>query len=114
VPLTPARITLNTLLGALLLMLLACLGDQHHAPEQPHRHSAVMTSGTDVSEPAGHCHDLNSESAAFPQSSSRTTPPAVATEPSTHVPAHVPSDAARRHLPSGGRSALPVLCRWRI
>ncbi|KUO14996.1 hypothetical protein [Streptomyces dysideae] len=119
-PLPPARfrnsrIILTTLLYALLLTLLACLGDQLHSPEHPHGRSAAAASGTfDASEPTERCHDSDAESAAFPQSSPRTAPTEATVDPSAPDTTPVPVTAVRRLPPSGGRSALPALCRWRI
>ncbi|UUU25243.1 hypothetical protein [Streptomyces sp. DSM 40750] len=116
-----------TTLYALLLGLLACLGDQLHTPERPYGHLAAASSevpspernfegdGIDVPELPGRCTGARSEAAAL--SSARVPPPTATAASLTDVPevlSHDPRGAVRRLLPSGGRSALVSLCQWRI
>jgi len=126
-PLRRSRIV-RGLLYALLFTLLVCLGDQRHAPESPARLAAASSEASlpaegadgenlDPSESPDRCHGLRLGQAVVPQSSARIPPPAVAALSLTDTTAHPvrqASGAVRRLLPSGGRSALTAICRWRI
>lgn len=115
-------------IGTLLFMLLASLGDQVHAPESP-AHVAAASSeaplpaegsdgeNLDPSESPDRCHDPRLPQAVSPQSFPRVPPPAVAVlslTDATATPVRQPAGTVRRLLPSGGRSALTAICRWRI
>ena len=116
------------LLYALLFTLLVCLGDQRHAPESPARLAAASSEAPlpaegsdgenlDPSESPDRCHGPRLGQAVFPQPSPRIPPPAVAElslTDATAIAVHQPSGAVRRPLPSGGRSVLTAICRWRI
>ncbi|WP_369033374.1 hypothetical protein [Streptomyces adonidis] len=117
-------------LYALLLAVLTCLSDQLHTSEQPYGHSAAASSeappppddsegeSLDASGTPDRCHDAPSEAAAFSKSSARVSSPATvgAASPTDAADrlSHDPRGAARRLPPSGGRSALIVLCQWRV
>nr|AHE39362.1 hypothetical protein pFRL4_129c [Streptomyces sp. F2] len=126
-PLRRSRLV-RSLLYALLFMLLACLGDQGHAPESPARLAAASSEAPvpaegsdgenlDPSESPGRCHGPRLTQAASPQPSPRIPPPAVTAlslTDATATPMRQPPGAVRRLPPSGGRSALAAICRWRI
>ncbi|NGO09033.1 hypothetical protein G5C60_15845 [Streptomyces sp. HC44] len=112
----------------MLLMLLAGLGDQHHEPESPVRLAAASSEvpgpaegsdgeSLDASEAPEHCHGPRPGQAVSPQSSPRIPPPAdtvLSLTDATATPVRQPPGTVRRLLPSGGRSALTAICRWRI
>lgn len=126
-PLRRSLLVRSTLF-ALLFMLLACLGDQRHAPEPPDpltaasseaRLPAESSDGEKLGAPESpdHCHAPRLKQVVFPQTSARVPPPAVtslAPADATATPVRQPPGAVRRLLPSGGRSALTAICRWRI
>jgi hypothetical protein len=116
-------------LYALLFLLLACLGDRLHGPEQPYGRSAVASSEAPLpegnpegeilgaSESPDRCLGSRPGAAVLPQSSARVPPPAVTTlgpTDTTDSASTELSDAVRRLPQGGGRSALTALCRWRI
>lgn len=116
-------------LYALLVMLLACLGDRPHGPDQPYDRLAVASSEAplsegnpegeilDASESPDRCLGSRAGAVARPQASARIPPPAVTTTTATGTTDSASielSDAVRRLPQSGGRSALTILCRWRI
>lgn len=117
------------MLYALLFMLLGCLSDRLHASEQPHDRLATPPGKAlllaenpegeilDASDSFDRCLGSHRGPVARLQSAARVTPPAVtatARTDRTESPARQPSGAFRRLLPSGGRSALTAICRWRI
>ncbi|WP_405816504.1 hypothetical protein OG241_18000 [Streptomyces sp. NBC_01390] len=127
-----SRLARSTLY-ALLFLLLACLGDRLHGPEQPYGRLAVTSSeaplpeGSPEGNPDGEilgapespdrCFGFRGVTVALPQSSAHVPPPAVTTSPPTDTTDSSSTelaDAARRLPQSGGRSALAALCRWRI
>ena len=126
-PLRRSRLVRGTLY-ALLFVLLTCLGDQRHAPESTARLAAASSEAPlpaegsdgeklDPFESPDRCHGPRPGQAVLPQSSARIPPPAVAAlslTDATVTPVRQPSGAVRRSLPSGGRSALTAICRWRI
>ena len=115
-------------LYALLFMLLACFGDQRHATESPDRLAAASSEAPwpaegpdgeilDASEFPDRCHGLGPGQAVLQQSPARIPLPAITALSLTDTAgasAQEPSGAVRRLLPSGGRSALTAICRWRI
>ncbi|GAA2628794.1 hypothetical protein GCM10010307_18980 [Streptomyces vastus] len=119
---------IRSTLFALLFMLPACLADQRHALEPPVRSAAVSSEAPppaegfdgenpDASESPDRCHGPRLGHAFVPQPSPRVPPPAVTAlslTDATATPVRQPPGAVRRLLPSGGRSALTAICRWRI
>jgi len=126
-PLRRSRLVRGTLY-ALLFTFLACLADQHHAPESPARSAAASSEALlpaegsdgenlDPSESPDRCHGPRLVQTVSQQSSARVPPPAVTAlslTDATATPVRQPPEAVRRLLPSGGRSALTAICRWRI
>lgn len=113
---------------ALLFALLTCPGDHRGALESRARSVAASTDALlpaegsdgavhDPSEPLDRCHDARRWKAVFTQSSPRVPPCTLAVlSPADDAAASMGQlpGAVPRPLVSGGRSALPVICRWRL
>lgn len=115
---------------ALVLLLVACLGDQLHASEHRSERSVVASRGPrtlspnpeggelhNSSESSRTCLTVHRRAAAVQTSSARAPLPAhsVPRLPyAVRVFPRTPSEVRRRPLADSGRSALAASCRWRV
>ncbi|GAB2972334.1 hypothetical protein GCM10023080_040570 [Streptomyces pseudoechinosporeus] len=119
----------RTTLCFLLFLVLACVGDEHHASERSYGRSAVSASDVPLSaasfeedileatEPPDHCHGFGPGPATAAPSAARVLPLALTTgspADTTDNLTSAPSKASRSLPLIGGRCALIAICRWRI